>query len=159
MKAKPTGPKTLTGSREAKRLAAVLLEVLSGERGPQDGCTALGISLSRYYVLETRALQGMIAALEPLPKGRQKRPEDLIAEIDRDRKRLQQDLARSQALLRAGQRSMGLPSSKPARRGKVAKATGRKRRRRRIVRAKSAIAALTRDVPQEPVETNAESSS
>jgi hypothetical protein len=146
MKARPTGPKTLTGSREAKRLAAVLLEVLSGERGPQAGCAALGISLSRYYVLETRALQGMIAALEPLPKGRQKRPEDRIAEVERERKRLERELARSQALLRASQRSLGLPSAKPGRRGKVTKATGkRKRRQRRIVRAKNAIAVLSQE--------------
>ena len=148
MSATPTGPKTLSGSREAKRLAAVLLEVLSGERGPQDGCAALEISLSRYYVLETRALQGMIAALEPRPKGRQKRPEDTVRELERERSRLQQELSRSQALLRASQRSMGLPSSKPAGRGKLSKKTTRKRRRR-IVRAKSAIAALKRDTPEQ----------
>lgn len=143
-KAKPTGPKTLTGSKDAKRLAAVLLEVLSGERGPQEGCQALGISLSRYYVLETRALQGMIEALEPKKKGRQKRPEDAIEALERDRKRLRQELSRTQALLRASQRSIGLPSSKPKARGKLAKAgTGQgKRRRRRIVRARKAIEAL-----------------
>lgn len=153
MRAKPTGPKTLTGSREAKRITTVLLEVLSGERGPQEGCAALGISLSRYYVLETRALQGMIAALEPRPKGRQKRPEDTVRELERERSRLRQELARSQALLRAGQRSMGLPSSRPAGRGKLGQATGRRKRRRRIVRAKSAIAALSKDTPPTSTES------
>jgi hypothetical protein len=134
-----------------------MLEVLSGERGPQDGCAALGISLSRYYVLETRALQGMITALEPRPKGRQKRPEDAVRELERERGRLQQELSRSQALLRASQRSMGLPSSKPSKRGKVSKTT--RKRRRRIVRAKSAIAALQADAPPQLSEASSEPSS
>ncbi|NNC63176.1 MAG: hypothetical protein HKN84_00195 [Gammaproteobacteria bacterium] len=140
------GQKTLTGIPDANRLAAVMLEVLSGERGPHDGCAALGISLSRYYVLETRALQGLITALEPRPKGRQKRPEDTVRELERERGRLRQELSRSQALLRASQRSIGLPSSKPSKRGKVSKTT--RKRRRRIVRAKSAIAALKAESPQ-----------
>lgn len=149
-KPKPTGPKTLTGSREAKRITAVLLEVLCGERGPMEGCEVLEISLSRYYILETRALQGMIMALEPRPKGRQQRPEDAMAELKRERKRLTQELARSQSLLRASQRSMGLPSSKPARRGKLAKAGTGKRRRRRIVRARKAIEVLGSDPKASP---------
>lgn len=141
---KGTGPKTLTGSRDAKRTAAVLLEVLSGVCGPQDGCAALKISLSRYYVLETRALQGMIAALEPRPRGRQKRPEDLLAAAERDKQRLERELARTLALLRASQRSIGLASPRKPGRGKLAKGTGRKRRKR-IVRAKKAIDSLKRD--------------
>ena len=141
---KGTGPKALTGSRDAKRMAAVLLQVLSGECGPQEGGAALGISLSRYYVLETRALQGMITALEPLPKGRQRRVEDLLAQAERDKKRLEQELARSQALLRASHRSIGLASKKAPRRGKVG-ATGQRKRRHRIVRARKAIASLQAD--------------
>ncbi len=142
---KGTGPKTLTGSRDAKRLATVLLQVLSGECGPQEGSAALGISLSRYYVLETRALQGMIAALEPLPKGRQRRVEDQLAQAERDKKRLEQELARSQALLRASHRSIGLASTRRPRRGKVSP-TGKRKRRSRIVRAKKAIASLQAEV-------------
>ena len=150
MKANRTGPKTLTGSREAKRIAAVLLEVLSGERGPHEGSTALGISLSRYYVLETRALQGMISALEPQPRGRRKGPEDRIAELEREGRRLSQDLVRMQALLRASQRSLGLPSHRRTGRGKVVQSLGKRKRRRRIVRAKSAIAVLQPETAREP---------
>lgn len=156
---KPTGPKTLTGSKDAKRQATVMLEVLCGERGPAEGAQALEISLSRYYVLETRALQGMITALEPKKKGRQQKPEDTIAELKRELTRLKQELSRSQALLRAGQRSLGLPSSRPTKRGMVAKAgTGKtRRRRRRIVRARKAIAALA-DTKDPAATTSAESS-
>ena len=35
----------------------------------------LGVSLSRYYQLESRALQGMLAVMEPKKRGIQKTPE------------------------------------------------------------------------------------
>jgi hypothetical protein len=149
-KSKPMGPKALTGSREAKRTAAVLLEVLSGARGTQEGAQALGTSLSRYYLLETRALQGFIHALEPRPKGRQRRPEDELESLRRERRRLEQELGRSQALVRAAQRSLGLSAAKPAERGKLERTTrsgGPKRRRRRVTaRAVGAVAALRRSM-------------
>lgn len=150
-KSKPMGPKTLTGSREAKRTAAVLLEVLSGARGTQEGAQALGTSLSRYYQLETRALQGFIHALEPRPKGRQRRPEDELESLRREKRRLEQELGRSQALVRAAQRSLGLSAAKPAERGKLAaRPDGSKRRRRRVTaRAVGAVAALRRSLATE----------
>ncbi len=67
--AKPTGPGALKGSPEARRQAALILEVLCGVRTATDASKAMGIALPRYYVLETRALQGFILALEPLPRG------------------------------------------------------------------------------------------
>lgn len=137
MKAPKMGPKALTGSAEAKRLAAVILEVLSGTRDTETGSQALGVTLSRYYVLETRALQGLIAALEPRPKGRRHRPEDELAKIHRDKERLERDLARAQALVRAAQRSMGIPS--PA---KESKLTGKRRRRRVASRAMRTVMVL-----------------
>lgn len=140
------GPKTLTGSKEAKRQAAVLLEVLSGLRGPQQGSEALGVSLNRYYQLETRALQGLIAALEPRPKGRQRTVESELEQLRQDKERLSRELTRNQALLRAAQRSLGLPKARSesnGRRlaGKHGTASKRKRRSR-TVRATKAIAAL-----------------
>jgi hypothetical protein len=141
-----TGPATLRGTEQAKRQAAVLLEVLSGLRGPQDGSQVLGISLNRYYQLETRALQGFITALEPRPKGRQQTPEGEIKQLRGENERLTRDLSRSQALLRAAQRSLGLPraakgsnGSKLAAKGKT---IGKGKRRVRTVRASKAIAAL-----------------
>jgi len=147
-----TGPSALTGSAAAKRMAAVLLEVLSGLVGPQDGATTLGVSLSRYYVLETRALQGFVAALEPRPKGRTVRPEQQLEAAVRDKRRLERELARHQVLLRAAHRSLGL--SPAARAGASSRdaatksdtgktgTAGRKRRGRRIGRAAATIARL-----------------
>lgn len=145
-----TGPSALTGSAAAKRAAAVLLEVLSGLVGPQDGATALGVSLSRYYVLETRALQGFIAALEPRPKGRTVRPEQQLEQTARDKRRLERELARHQVLLRAAHRSLGLPptgrsgasSAAAGTKSDTGKAGKTRRRRRRIGRAAATIAML-----------------
>jgi hypothetical protein len=58
-------------SREAKRLAAVLLDVLAGARTPPQAAEALGVSLPRYYQLEGRGLTGLVAACEARPRGRQ----------------------------------------------------------------------------------------
>jgi hypothetical protein len=150
---RPTGPKTLEGSREAKRTAAVLLEVLSGVRGPQEGAEALGTSLSRYYLLETRGLQGLITALEPRPKGRQMRPEDERDRLQRDKQRLERELSRSQALVRAAQRSLGLSSpAKAAGRGKLGSTKPVRRRRRRVVRGSKAVAALRQAIAADGVE-------
>lgn len=151
------GPKTLTGSPEAKRQAAVLLEVLSGLRGPQEGSEALGVSLNRYYQLETRALQGLIAALEPRPKGRQRTAESELEQLRQDKDRLSRELTRNQALLRAAQRSLGLPkarSSEPKRRKLAGKHGPAKKgkRRTRTVRAKKAIAALRQAEPEAAAE-------
>ena len=55
------------GTSEANRLAVAILEVLAGLRTPADAAAALGISVPRYYQLETRALEGMVTALEPRP--------------------------------------------------------------------------------------------
>lgn len=133
-----TGPKTLTGSAEAKQQAAVILEALSGSRNTEDASRAMGVSLSRYYVLETRALQGLIGALEPRPKGRRHRPEDELEKLRRDHERLERDLARSQALVRAAQRSMGIPAA-----SSESKLRGKGRRRRRVApRAMRAVTVL-----------------
>ena len=148
------GPKTLTGTAQAKRQTAVILEVLSGLRGPSEGSEAMGVSLNRYYQLETRALQGMILALEPRPKGRQRSPEDEIGALKDDKERLERELARSQALVRAAQRSMGIPAppreNRRRMKGKAGKSEKPVRRRRRVVRATKAIAVLRQSVDTTP---------
>src|SRR5947209_17562740 len=58
-------------SREARQRAAAILEVLAGARSPTEAAQALGVSLPRYYLLEARALGGLLAACEPQPPGRQ----------------------------------------------------------------------------------------
>lgn len=140
----PRKPKTLDGSAQARRVAVVLLEVLSGTKGAQEGSERLGISLNRYYQLETRGLQGLISALEPRPRGKVQTPERKLELAEAEARRLRRDLSRHQALLRAAQRSLGL---KIVGRNKLAgstdKTTGKKRRRRvTTARATKVIAAL-----------------
>lgn len=140
-KPKPMGPAALKGSPEARKLAAVILEVLCGLRGPGDAAKAMGIALPRYYVLETRALQGLINALEPLPRGPARNADAEIAALNRQLSRQQQELARAQFLHRAAQRTLGLPA--PAIREEKTLASGKKRKSKRpSVRALKAVAAL-----------------
>lgn len=71
-----SGPQPISGGEAAKRSAAVILEVLAGLRTPTEASQALGITAMRYYVLERRGLEGMVAALAPRPKGKRRRSED-----------------------------------------------------------------------------------
>ncbi len=146
---KPMGAKALAGSPEAKRQAAVILEVLSGLRRTEDASEAMKIALPRYYVLETRALQGLISALEPRPKGRQRRPEDEIAALVKDKTRLQRELGRTQALVRASQRALGIPQVTKEEDGRKLDGTKRKKRRATI-RAVRTVRALRRGLDPEP---------
>lgn len=150
-RAKPTGPKTLEGSRRAKQLAAMILEVLSGLRGPTAACELLQLSLPRYYTLETRALQALILALEPQPRGRQKSLETTIAELEGEKARLERELLRSQALIRSAHRAIGLKVGPPA---SAKKGGSKKRRRNRQPRGKKIVEAL-RAEQQEPTATQA----
>jgi hypothetical protein len=131
-------PKTLTGSRDAKRAAAVVLEVLSGVMGPSEGSETLGTSLNRYYELETRALQGLVTALEPRPKGRQRTREDEILTLEKEKKKLERELTRAQTLVRAAQRTIGLPSKTSRKSAK----TRSKPKTRRVHRGRKAVARL-----------------
>jgi hypothetical protein len=96
-------------------------------------------------VLERRAMEGMVQALAPLPKGKRKHAENTLEALRRDKKRLEREVGRLQALVRAAQRTMKLPPL-PSRDQK--KGEGR-RARRPQVRAEKTIALL--QAP--PVET------
>ncbi len=111
-----TGVTTLRGSKRARQITVVVLETLSGELGTSEAADRLGVSLSRYYQLETRALKGLLEAVEPRAKGPQKTPEKEIQALLAENAQLQKELRRHQALLRAAQRSVGLvsPRSKKA---------------------------------------------
>jgi len=102
------------GSRDARRLAAVLLEVLAGMRSPADAAGLVGVSLARYYALENRALQGLLAACEPRARGRRANPERETAKLRAEVERLERSNARSQALLRLSQRAIGVTPPAPA---------------------------------------------
>jgi hypothetical protein len=126
-----------TASRDARRCAAAVLEVLAGARSPTEAAGALGLSLPRYYQVEARALAGLVAACEARPHGRQPSPDKEVQALRRDNQRLQREAARQQALVRAAQRTVGLAPPAQAPGGK-----GKKPRRRRLARGLSVAARL-----------------
>jgi hypothetical protein len=140
---RPKGPAS-GPSREAKQRAAVILEVLAGSRTPSQAAAALAVSVSRYYLLEATALQGLLAACEPAPRGPgsdlHRQAEQLRAECAR----WQRECARQQALVRAAQRAIGLtaPAAAPAKDG------GKRRRQRKpVARALKVVARLQQEAP------------
>lgn len=54
----------------AKRRCVMILNVLSGRLPVSDAIEAAGISRAAYYQQEAKALQGMLEALEPTPRGK-----------------------------------------------------------------------------------------
>jgi hypothetical protein len=128
---------------EASRMAAVILEVLAGVHSPQDAASALGITPPRYYQLETRALNGLVAALEPRPKGKQPSLEGRIVQLERALERARRDTARQQALVRAAQRSLGIRMPATADGKTPEKDHAGRRKRRPTVRALKAARVLT----------------
>jgi hypothetical protein len=133
------------GTGEANRIAVAILEVLAGLRTPTEAAQALEISVPRYYVLETRALEGMVAACEPKPLGKQPTPQTRIAALEKDLERARHECARQQALVRAAHRTVGLSlltKRSGKRKTEAAPAAGKRRRRRPTVRALRAAKTL-----------------
>jgi len=133
------------GSVEANRLAISILEVLAGVRTPADAASALTISPPRYYQLEMRALEGLVAACEPPPKGKQPSLENRVAVLERELDQAQRACARQQVLVRAAHRSLGLKAPAVVDKKKASNGAGR-RQRRPTVRALKAIDALRKRV-------------
>jgi hypothetical protein len=127
-------------STEARKQAAAILEVLAGARTPQQAASALAVSLPRYYQMEQRGLEGLLAACEPRPRGRVRSEAREVDELRRDNERLQRELVRQQTLVRLAQRSVGL--SAPA---TPLKEAGKKRRRRPVARALAVARRLRQD--------------
>lgn len=144
-KKKGVGPRLDGGSALARRWAAAILEVLAGEWTPGDGAAALGVTLPRYYALETRAMNGLVAACEPRTGRRGVRAEKEVLELKKQVTRLERECARKQALLRASQRTAGIQVP-------VAKAR-KKRKRRPVVRALKMAEALRKTEAAEPQES------
>src|SRR5262245_53233073 len=95
-------------SPQARRLAAVILEVLAGLRGPTEAAQAAGVSLPRYYAAEARALEGLLKGCEPVAPGRQPGGSAELHKARQQLQRLQRQCDRQQALLRLQQRALGL---------------------------------------------------
>lgn len=138
----------LRGSPEAKKKASVVLEVLAGLRSPPSGAAALGVSVQRYYMIEVRALQGLLTALDAkLKPGAPPSPETTLRKVVAERDRLERELLRAQALLRVAQRAVGLQPPEPpsAKQGKAG--PGKRKTRAPTVRARRAVDELRKLPP------------
>jgi hypothetical protein len=136
-------------SRDAQRLAAAILEVLAGARTPSQAAEALGVSLPRYFQLETRAMRAVVESCEPRPRGPRRSADKELAALTRQHDRLQRELARQQTLVRMAQRTIGLAPPAPA----PKPAPGKKRRRRPSVRALRAATHLQQQSKEAPPAT------
>ena len=146
-RARHSVPVAPDSSKEAKRKAAAVLEVLAGLRTPQQAAEALAMSLPGYYLLESRGLRGLLEACEPKPRGRQVDPGKEKASLETENQRLKQEIGRQQTLVRAAQRAVGLsppppPPPKPA--------GGKGRRRKPAVRALTLAAKLKQEAEAAP---------
>jgi hypothetical protein len=130
-------------TRDARRVAAAVLEVLAGTRTPSEAALALSVSVPRYYQIETRALRGLLEACEPRPRGRGPSVAKELTVLRQENQRLQRDMMRQQALVRAAQRSVGLPPPAVPSPSK----SGKKPRKRRVARA---LSVATRLQPTNP---------
>jgi hypothetical protein len=133
----------------ASQRAAAILEVLAGERTPRQAAEVLSMSLPYFYLLERKALRGLLQACEPQPKGPPgPGPERKLEALELELARCRRECQRQEALVRATQRAVGLPASlsSPARPDKTGdkKSLGR-RRRRPVVRALRAARTLRRN--------------
>lgn len=61
---------------QARRRAAVVFAVRSGQMTVQEGAHRLGVSRKTYYEWESRALQAMTEAMEDRAPGRPTTPQD-----------------------------------------------------------------------------------
>ena len=129
-----------TGGQHAKQRAAIVLAVLSGDCPIVEASRRLGVSVPRYYALERHALQGLVEALEDTQERRR------TAAIGREQMRLEHEVLRLQALVRATQRAVALPPP-PKRKGRTRKVPPRARKV--IAQLRLATATDTTDVREE----------
>lgn len=144
-------PLAAGSSKEAKRMAAAIMEVLAGARTPQQAADALQISLPRYYQVETRGLKALLAACESQPKGRQANPAKEVADLQRENEHLRREVGRQQSLARLAQRTIGLSPPAPP----PAKLKGKKSRQRKpTARALTVAARLKQEAATEAPSDN-----
>lgn len=123
-------------SPEARKVAAAIFEVLGGVRTTTDAAQVLGCSLQRYYQLEARAVEGLLSACEPVRRGPGLSPRREAEALGKRCSRLERELGRQQALVRAAHRLAGVQPVSPA------KPRAGKRPRRPTARALVAASVL-----------------
>lgn len=143
-----------SASMEAKRLAAAVLEVLAGARLPSEAAAVLQVSVGRYYQLESRALGGLVAACEPRRRGRGRKSSNEASSLRQECDRLRRECARQQALVRAAQRTVGLPA--PAGPPNTEKGGKKRRKRKPTARALKMAALLQGSTPTASIDATAE---
>jgi hypothetical protein len=134
-------------SAEARRTAAVILEVLAGVRTPLGAAAALSIRPQRYYVLEARAVQGLVAACAPRTRGRTPSPNQRLTQSERELAAARRELGRQQALLRTLQRTLGPVPAASAGKAAAEGTAARRRQRRPTSRGLGAARVLRQEVP------------
>ena len=148
-----------TSSGEANRRAAAILEVLAGERSPSEAAEALEVSLPYFYLLERKALEGLVRACEVQPKGP---PPPSAAErlmlVEQQLAAAQRECQRLAALVRVTQRAVGLAeraAPKPSKSGGAAsgKPSGKRARRRPSVRALRAAQTARKNAAKNSLQT------
>jgi len=122
------GARAVRGSDAARRCAALLLEAWSGVRTTQAASEAMGVAVTRFYQLEARALQMIVAAMEPRPKGRQRTAESEVGRLKVEKQRLSRDVERYQSLYRTAQRALGVTVARPAEKGDTPAPGGKRKR-------------------------------
>lgn len=142
------GAKAVRGSDAARRKAALMLEAWSGVRSTQSASEAMGVALTRFYQLEARALQLIVSAMEPRPRGRQVTPESELAKLRAANQRLARDVERYQTLYRTSQRALGVVIAKGTDEKKNPGAR-RKRGPRQKARGQAVAAVLAGDLAAE----------
>lgn len=140
-------------SQDAKQLAAAVLEVLAGTQTPSDAAQGLGISLARYYQLELRALNGLVAACEVRRRGRWSRTGNELADLRQECEQLRRECARQHALVRATRRT-GLAEATPPAAPPAPEKRKLRRKRRPVARAMKMAALLKENRKTTPQATD-----
>ncbi len=138
----PMGARAVRGSDAARRLVALLLEAWSGVRSTLATSEAMGVTLPRFYQLEARALQMLVTAMEPRPRGRPRTAEDAIGKLQAERQRLLRDVERYQSLYRTAQRALGVAVARPPEKANNPGPGGKRRRGPRKKARGQAVAAV-----------------
>jgi len=141
------GEKKPESSLEARRMAGVVLEVLSGTMTPTEAAEAMGMSVPKYYMVESRALDGLVLACEPRKRGYVRSAERELESLKKKHASLERECARYQALARASRRAVGLRLPK---RGKEVKDKKGRRKRKPTVRALTLAKKLKQGQGAEP---------
>lgn len=95
----------MKSTTQARQLAALIMQVRTGQITARAAAQHLGISRKTYYQWERRALEGMMKELAPRPPGRPARAKDPQREqLQRKIQDLQRELSSNQQLIEIRER-------------------------------------------------------